>query len=290
MSQIEYKYLTDTPIKTIHQCMQASFADYQLDMSYMTVEVMKHRNALCRNNREFSVGAFSKERMIGFLNVGIDRINNELAAFDGGTGVVKEYRGQGIAGAMFAKSIEALRQNNVGKFILEVLQKNKSAIRAYRKEGFVINRNFKCYDIDTIRIKQYVSEISDIDIKSISVNELEKYWHYIPHRVSWEHELSGLKAVDHDIILIGAFQNNTCVGFAVYLPILCWITALGINPNYADNEALVGYLISNLSKIINPTKPKISMNNLTEEDKLNDIIPRLGFENSADQYEMVSNI
>jgi len=64
---MEYRYLTNTPIETVQQCMQDSFADYQLDMSYMTAEVMKHRNAICRNHPEFSVGAFDGEKMVGLL-------------------------------------------------------------------------------------------------------------------------------------------------------------------------------------------------------------------------------
>ena len=77
---MEYKYLTNIPIETVQQCMQESFADYELDMSYMTVEVMKHRNAICRNNPDCSVGAFDGEKMVAFLNVGLDYFNGELVA------------------------------------------------------------------------------------------------------------------------------------------------------------------------------------------------------------------
>lgn len=287
---MEYKYLTNTPIETIQRCMQESFADYQLDMSYMTIKVMSHRNAICRNNPDCSVGAFDGSKMIGFLNVGIDKYNNELVAFDGGTGVTKEYRGQGVAGKMFAKSVEALKQRKVRKFLLEVLQPNKSAIRAYEKEGFSISRNFKCYDIAINNFKEVDSELPGMEIKNISISELEKYWYFIKYPTSWEHMLSGLKAVENDIIIRASFQKNVCMGFIVYTPYLCWITAIGINPEYNDNTLMVGYLISNLFKNIQPSRPKISMNNLMEEDKLNNILIKLGFENPVDQYEMIAKI
>lgn len=287
---MEFKYLTNTPLKTVQRCMQESFADYQLDMSYMTVEVMKHRNAICRNNNECSVGAFDEGKMVGFLNIGIDYFNNELTAFDGGTGVIKEYRGQGIAGKMFAKSVEAIKQRGIHKFMLEVLQTNESAIRAYEKEGFSISRNLKCYDIAIINFKGKTNEIKDINIQGISVNELEKYWSFMRYPVSWEHMLSGLKAVKNEIIINAAFEGNVCQGFIVYTSILCWITAIGINPEYNYYESMVSYLISNLFKNIQPTRPKISMNNLMEEDKLNDLLKRFGFINPVDQYEMVAEL
>ena len=287
---MEYNYLTNTPIETIQQCMQESFADYQLDMSYMTIEVMKHRNAICRNDPDFSVGAFDGSKMIGFLNVGIDSFNNEQVAFDGGTGVIKEYRGQGVAGKMFAKSLEVLKQQKIHKFMLEVLQPNKSAIRAYEKEGFSISRALKCYDVAIDDFKGKLNELPGIEIKKISVSELEKYWCFIQHPASWEHMLSGLKAVKNEIIINAAFQKKVCVGFIVYTPYLCWITAIGINPDYKSGETLIGYLIGNLFENIEPSRPKISMNNLNEEDKLNNILIWLGFENPVDQYEMVADM
>ena len=287
---MEYKYLTEISLETVQQCMQESFADYQLDMSYMTAEVMKHRNTICRNSPEYSVGAFDKDRMVGFLNVGIDHFNNELLAFDGGTGVVKEYRGQGVAGEMFAKSVEAIKQCGINKFTLEVLQSNKAAIKAYEKEGFSITRNLKCYDIATSDYRGNIQELDGVEIKRISVNELEKYWHFIEFPVSWEHMLSGLKSVEMEIIINAAFQKNECIGFIVYTPYMCWITGIGIKQGYSDNMSLVDFMIGNLFDNLKPLRPKISVNNLMEEDKLNGILERLGFENTVDQYEMIAEI
>lgn len=287
---MEYQYLTNTPIETVQQCMQESFADYQIDMSYMTVEAMKHRNAICRNSPHCSVGAFDGDKMVGFLNVGIDHINCETVAFDGGTGVIKKYRGQGIAGKMFDKSVDLLKKRGVRKFILEVLQPNKSAIRAYEKEGFSISRTLKCYDIAMNNFKGISDELPGIEIKKISVIELEKYWTFIKYPVSWEHMLSGLKAVENEIIINAAFQGYVCIGFLVYTPYLCWITAIGINPEYNFNESLVSYMIGHLFKKIQPSRPQISINNLMEDDKLNEILKKLGFENPVDQYEMIKCI
>ena len=102
--------------------------------------------------------------------------------------------------------------------------------------------------------------------------------------------LSGLKAVENDIIINAAFQGYVCVGFIVYTPHLCWITAIGINPGYNSNETLASYMISHLFKNIQPSRPKISVNNLMEEDSLNDLLMKLGFENPVDQYEMIKSI
>lgn len=287
---MEFQFLTNIPIRTVQSCMLESFADYQIDMSYMTVEVMEHRNTICRNNPDYSVGAFDGDKMIGFINVGLDYINNELTAFDGGTGVIKSYRGKGIAGKMFAKSVEHLNKKGVKNFMLEVLQPNTSAIKAYKKEGFVVSRSLKCYDIEINNFKGNYMNLHDVKIKQISVLELEKYWHYIKYPVSWEHMLSGLKAFGDKIIIHAAFNKDVCEGFIVYNPVLCWITAIGLNACFEKKDTLVDYLIGNLIINIHPPRPKISVNNLMEEDSLNEILIRLGFENPVDQYEMIKDL
>ncbi len=284
---IEFRYLTDVSIEEVQQCMQESFADYQLDMTYMTIEAMKHRNAICRNDPTCSVGAFDGNKMVGFLNVGVDYINNDLTAFDGGTGVIKYYRGQGLAGKMFDKAVEELKRRGIKKFMLEVLQPNTAAIRAYEKEGFSISRNFKCYEIAIDDYKGTTKEIPGIKINSIKVNELEKYWNFINHPISWEHMFTGLRAVAEDVIIQAAFKENECIGFITYTHALCWITAIGLTPRHKYYAELVDCMIGNLFENINPIRPKVSINNLMEEDILNPILVKLGFENPVDQYEMI---
>jgi methyltransferase (TIGR00027 family) len=287
---IEFRYLTDVPIDEVQQCMQESFADYQLDMSYMTIEAMKHRNAICRNDPTCSVGAFDGNKMVGYLNVGVDYFNGDLTAFDGGTGVIKDYRGQGIAGKMLSKSVEELKRREIKKFMLEVLQPNTAAIRAYEKEGFTIARNLKCYEIAIEYYKGTTKEIAGVEIINISVNELEKYWSFIEHPISWEHMLTGLKAVADELIIMAAYNENQCIGFIVYTPALCWVTAIGLAPQHKYYAELVDCLISNLFKDIDPIRPKVSVNNLEEDDILNPILIELGFENPVDQFEMIKEL
>ncbi len=286
----EYRYLTNIPIEDVQKCMQESFADYQLDMSYMTVETMQHRNKISRINPDYSVGAFDGNRMIGFINVGIDELSGEFTAFDGGTGVVKEYRGQGVAGGMFRKVSEKLLDINITRFTLEVLQDNKAAIRAYQKEGFNIDREFYCYNIAIKNYKGTVKELPGVEVKSISVDELEKHWYFLNYQVSWEHMFSGIKAVEADIVIDGAYSNGKCVGFIIYTPFMCWITSIGIDPSYPDYDELVDLLIYQLFNRINPVKPKVAIGNLLPEDKLNGLLVQLGFENDVNQYEMSARL
>ena len=87
--EIKYQFLDTSYIPEIHACWMESFKDYQVDMSYLTIERMRSRARMDRVDFSLSVGAFDSDKMIGFLLIGIDRIDRQLTAFDSGTGVIE---------------------------------------------------------------------------------------------------------------------------------------------------------------------------------------------------------
>jgi len=131
MMTIRYQYLNEDLFPKAHATMVEAFSDYQLDMSYMTRERSWLRNEKSGVRYDCSVGAYDGDRMVGFTFVGLDDWFGEKAAFDAGTGIVPDYRGQGIAKGMFEHILPRLKSRSISRFLLEVLQPNKAAIRAY---------------------------------------------------------------------------------------------------------------------------------------------------------------
>lgn len=282
---IDYRTLENYSHEEMHKCLQECFADYQLDMSYLTLEAMIFRQKLGRVNLNYSVGAFDQEKMIALLIVAVDEFNGEKTAFDAGTGVVKKYRGKGIAGAMFKFSIARLKEENISQFMLEVLQENEPAIKAYKKEGFEIRREFDCYDLKKGNFQNGLNIISGIEIKKMSLNELEENWGSLKMEQSWEQAFNGIKLNFDSLIVDGAFQENQCVGFIVYVPQLCWLIAIT-----AKNESVCKLLITHLNGKINPIRPFISWNNIEPGYKLAETMEKMGFELFVKQYEMIYKI
>ena len=106
---IRYRHLDEDGFAQAHATMVAAFADYQLDMSYMTAERSWLRNLKSGVQYDCSVAAFDGDRMVGFTFVGLDQWRGEPAAFDAGTGIIPGYRGQGVASVLLKALMAELR-------------------------------------------------------------------------------------------------------------------------------------------------------------------------------------
>lgn len=83
-----------------------------------------------------SVVAFVDEKPVGFVFIAFKTVQQKKLAWNGGTGVFPEYRGQGIAKAMMRKVEEILQDEQIDQALLEVVVQNKNAIAAYENAGF----------------------------------------------------------------------------------------------------------------------------------------------------------
>lgn len=150
---VTYKNLVNVSFEELHKTFVDAFSDYAVDVSYMTHYVMENRAIKNGYDPESSVGAFNDSKLVGFTLVGIDNHYETPSAFDIMTGLVKDYRGKGIASQMFDFIIPSLKEKKIKQFYLEVLQENNAAIRAYQKAGFKINRSLDCFTLDIKKLK-----------------------------------------------------------------------------------------------------------------------------------------
>jgi len=143
----DYRFLTEGDFPDIYRTFLEAFSDYAIDASYMTERKMLKRAK--KNGVDFasSIGLYADGVMAGFTLVGLDEWLGIPSAFDIVTGIVKPHRGKGIASEMFNRVVPKVREKGVRKFLLEVLQVNDAAIKAYRKAGFEIVRAYDCYDL-----------------------------------------------------------------------------------------------------------------------------------------------
>ncbi len=137
---VVYKNLANISFEELHNTFVDAFSDYAVDVSYMTPDVMQKRAIKNGYDPESSVGVFNENKLVGFTLVGLDQHYETPSAFDIMTGLVKDFRGKGIASKMFNFIKPTLKEKKIKQFYLEVLQENKAAIRAYQKTGFKINR------------------------------------------------------------------------------------------------------------------------------------------------------
>lgn len=284
--KISYKYLKEKEFKQIHVTLVEAFADYHLDMSYMTCERSWLRNLKSGVHYDCSVGAYCGDKMVGLTFVGLDEWQGEKAAFDAGTGIIPGFRGKGIAKAMFEFILPRLRERGVSRFLLEVLQPNTAAIRAYTKSGFNITREFACYDLLPASFVANKPVCDVFEVRIIDRPTVQEFKTLVDWEPSWENSFSGMDRIQDELIRLGAFKGQQCVGILVFYPLLHWIMSLVVARDFRHQgvaSSLLKALIADLPENIDKVKiPNIDLSDKT----MLAFFEKAGAKHEIDQFEM----
>ena len=281
-----YKNLVNISFEELHKTFVDAFSDYAVDISYMTPDVIQNRAIKNGYDPESSVGVFNNNKLVGFTLVGIDTHYEIPAAFDIMTGLVKGYRGKGIASEMFNFIKPKLKEKNIEEFYLEVLQQNASAIRAYQKTGFKIIRSLDCFILPVKDFRITEEARTPLKFKKINKSGIDEFETFADWTPSWENSFNSIKRIPDEIITIAAEYSINKVGLIVYYPLLNWILAFLVDPKYRK-MGVGSALISQLIDQVNGKVDKIKFLNIQSEDEdLITFLKESGFELMTAQFEM----
>lgn len=287
---MDMRNLSGISFDTIYQTFLEAFKDYAFDVNYMDARKLENRAIKNGFDPGFSAGAFVDEKLVGFTLVGIDHEYIRPSAFDIMTGIIKEFRGKGLAGKMFEKIRETLQSSDIQHFYLEVLQENQAAVKAYQKEGFVITRDFNCYELNMDDFIPVLKLNIPLTFKEVGKIELDDYATFADWHPSWENSFSAVQRIPDEVVLISASYSIKKVGMIIYYPALNWIMNLLIDPVYRNmgvGTALIERLISRMGG----KAEKVRFLNIPDNDHaLNDFLKQSGFTLLTKQYEMMLDI
>jgi ribosomal protein S18 acetylase RimI-like enzyme len=283
---IQYKHLTEDDFPEAHATMVEAFSDYQLDMSYMTSERSWLRNLKSGVHYDCSVAAYDGEKIVGVTFVGLDDWQGEKSAFDAGTGIIPGYRGQGIAKAMFEFTLPRLQERGVSIFLLEVLQPNKAAITVYTKTGFKPTRKFACYDLLQDSFSAANIAGGAFEVRVIDKPKVQEFEALVDWQPSWEHSFAGMDRIADDLVRLGAFSGDQCVGILVYYPLLQWIMCLVVMKDFR-RQGVASSLLKALMEYLPEDVDTVKINNIDRSDKaMLAFFEKTGATLVIDQFEM----
>ncbi len=286
-SDLEFRFLSRDMMPQIHNAFSKAFEDYAMDSSQVTERILTNRAIKNGVSFENSIGAFDGDELVGFTLVGLEERDAGLAAYDIATGIVKEHRGKGLAGAMFQKLKFKLSSQDVRHFYLEVLQVNTAAVRAYEKAGFLIVR-----ELDSYRLPEETPwEIQDVPenvfIGEASREELAAAESFLDWQPSWENTFASLRRIPDDLLLIKAEVDGELAGIAGFYPTLGWIVTLAVDKKHRRKK-IGTFLLDELYIRVHEEFPNMKIINIDYQDKgMANFLKKQGFVDLVNQYEMM---
>jgi ribosomal protein S18 acetylase RimI-like enzyme len=279
MQQLTINTLQNVTISELVKVFNQSFADYLLPFR-LSDEDFKTKLKGENIALHYSAGAFAGSDLVGFILTGTDEINGNFIAYNAGTGVVPNYRGNYLTLKMFEFLLPFLANRNIRHHQLEVLVENQVALKVYQKAGFQIQRKLSCYR-GNITENNLPETITVKEISFSGIAALGNYSNQIP---AFQNSLNAvLRTIDLHVVF-GAFTENKFAGFLIYSPANFRVKQFGVQKEYRRK----GIATALFMKVRELEKEKqISIINAEDADKATLLfIEKMGLTKYIQQYEM----
>lgn len=260
------------------EAINTAFADYivpyQLNKEQLMAKIASENIQM-----EKSVGVFEEGSLIAFMMHGVREQDGHTVIYNAGTGVLPEYRGQGLVSKMYDYILPYLKECQVKKIVLEVIETNQSAIRAYEKNGFSVKRKLLCFagKIQT----NTMSNIASIQvIDNFSFDVFESFWDVRP---SWQSDSPSMDVLKPEAL--GAFVNNELIGYLLFNPANRRLYQIAIIPTYR-RKGIGTQLLARIQQQI--AEEKVQFNNVDEgAENLKLFLEKQGLIHVINQLEMI---
>jgi len=201
----------DDAVKIWNEGFQGYFVDMTLSLDCYLSRLQ--REGL---SPEFSLMAFSDGTPAGFLLNGIRTNPGPKVAWNGGTGVSPQFRGQGLGKALMRATVALYKELGIQVATLEAISENKSAISLYQQFGYEV--------VDHLVFLNHEGELNErafsqpnsqaysaARVAPYLVGELEFYQESTPWQGHWQ------SLIRHNgEALVVSNADGAAVGYALY--------------------------------------------------------------------------
>lgn len=264
-----------------------AFSDYPIPFEMSREGFVKKFIQKLNLSFNLSAGAFDGTSLVGFIFMTLEDYEGIYTAYNGGTGVLPEYRGRGITSTLFQYLKPRILLANAKMCILEVLTNNIPAIKVYERLEFKKVKILKCYQLLPYHYNP-PGPNHMIRITNANKPDWGTYSSFFDFTPSF---IDSVKMIDNNLVnesILEAKIKNEIIGYAVYQPNLGRISHFAVSPNYRNKG--VGSLL--MHEIYSSSKNKyLTIVNLPEQAaETQHFLTNLGFENQIDQYEMALSL
>lgn len=279
---MEFNTLENCSITEITTTFNKAFSDYFIPIQ-LTTDQLYAKMIADKTERAISIGAFDNGELVALMLHGKDIINGETVAYNGGTGVIPEYRGNGLTKEMYKRLEQHLEHQNISKIVLEVINENIQAIKSYEKSGFQIKRELACFKGHPKSVKPSWN-LKSIDLTAQNWKLIQSFWDIEP---TWQNSINVLNTIKDTISVLGTFSDEQLVGYCIYNPNTNRIHQIAVKKEYRQR----GIGTSLASSISKDSEQVISIINVDTTSRATiNFFERLGLENNFNQFEMIKSL
>jgi GNAT superfamily N-acetyltransferase len=223
---IQYKRCSKVSQDMVYHAFKIGFSDYMIKMELSMEEFIKRFFGPEGNALYNSFIAVEGEKPVGLILGGIKVYEGVKTIRCGTLCIHPEYRGIGVAQALF----ELYKQEGIDKgckqLFLEVIVGNDRAIRFYEKVGFEKIYDLKYFSLSSFdRLEKHSSK--EIEVKQISAEEFEENMSEAENiHINWQNDLDFIRKSEGQIFF-GAVERDkviasTCISKGGKLSVL-WV-------------------------------------------------------------------
>jgi ribosomal protein S18 acetylase RimI-like enzyme len=205
--QFQISTLENVKFAELTEVFNSAFADYFIEISLNEQSLAKK---ICAENIILakSVGAVFDGNLVGFILIGLEN----KTAYNGGTGVLPEFRGHALTKQMYEFILPKLKAEGICRHHLEVITENLPAIKTYEKIGFRTVRTLACFK-GKIAVSQINKTVEIKSLDGIDAQTAAPFWNSKP---SWQNSVSAIKRAENPPEILGAFLGSELVGYLVF--------------------------------------------------------------------------
>jgi len=239
------KTLVDIDVHQIAEAINQSFSDYIVPFQ-LNAEQLQYKITQEDVKLDLSVGVFDGETLVGLMLHGLRKNENHLVAYNAATGIIPTYRGKGLLSKMYDFLVPKLQELQVQKMVLEVIEGNDPAIKAYQKMGYTISRKLVCFS-GTVKVDKVQKGINIKEATTLQWNKWLNFWEVQP---SWQNAVQSVENGKTICKALEAYLDDELVGYLIYNPNSKKVHQFAVSPSNRQKSVATA-LFSRLQQSLN---------------------------------------
>lgn len=218
MPDFRFSFLSEKDLPELHDTFLQSFADYlvpiQLNADQFKTKIKREGIA-----PSFCAAAYVGSEMVGFILTGLGEWHGVPTAYNAGTGVLPQFRGHNLTQQLYTYMLPKLQESGVEQCLLEVIQENAPALRAYKSVGFKVTRTLDLFRAQKNELLLEVEQPANITLTATTKPDWKIYDCFRDAEPSWQNTAEAIrKSPDEKVMLEARDEEQDIVGCIIFFP------------------------------------------------------------------------